>query len=43
VPILFEAGDYLKFIPIGEDMFRDISARVEAGTYKYRLQQEGWL
>jgi KipI family sensor histidine kinase inhibitor len=43
VPILFEAGDFLKFIPVSEDMFKEISARVEAGTYKYRLKQEGWL
>jgi len=43
LPILFEAGDFLKFMPIGEDMFREISAQVEAGTYKYHLAQEGWL
>lgn len=43
VPILFEAGDFLRFVPIGEDVFREISAQVEAGTYKYRLQQEGLL
>ncbi len=43
LPILFEAGDFLKFVPVGEERFREISARVEAGTYKYRLQQEGWL
>ncbi len=43
VPILFEAGDFLKFVPVGEDVFREISAQVEAGTYKYRLAQEGWL
>jgi KipI family sensor histidine kinase inhibitor len=43
VPILFEAGDFLKFIPVSEDMFKEISARVEAGTYKYRMKQEGWL
>lgn len=43
LPILFEAGDFLRFIPISEDRFRDISAQVEAGTYKYRLSQEGWL
>lgn len=43
VPILFEAGDFLRFVPIGEDVFREISVQVEAGTYKYRLQQEGLL
>jgi KipI family sensor histidine kinase inhibitor len=43
LPILFEAGDFLKFVPINEEMFRMISAQVEAGKYKYRLAQEGWL
>ncbi len=43
LPILFEAGDFLKFVPIGEGTFREISAQVELGTYKYRLAQEGWL
>ena len=43
LPILFEAGDFLRFVPIGEDRFREISAQVESGTYKYCLSQEGWL
>jgi KipI family sensor histidine kinase inhibitor len=43
LPILFEAGDFLKFIPICEERFWEISAQAEAGTYKYRLAQEGWL
>ncbi len=43
LPILFEAGDLLKFVPIGENRFLEISEQVKAGTYKYRLAQEGWL
>ena len=42
-PILLEAGDFLQFVPIDERLFQDISAMVEAGLYKYRLAQEGWL
>ena len=43
LPILFEAGDYLKFVSIDQARFAQIAAQVEAGTYKYRLAQEGWL
>ncbi len=43
LPILFEAGDYLKFVPIDQNRFAQIAAQVEAGIYKYRLAQEGWL
>ena len=42
-PILFEAGDYVRFVPVDEERFLDIEKRVEAGTYKYRLTQEGLL
>ena len=43
LPILFEAGDYLKFMSIDQNQFTQIASQVEAGTYKYRLAQEGWL
>lgn len=43
LPILFEAGDYLRFVPIDKKRFEEIAAQVEAGTYKYRLAQEGLL
>ena len=43
LPILFEAGDYLRFVPIDKEQFKEIDAQVEAGTYKYRLAQEGLL
>ncbi len=42
-PILFEAGDYLKFLPVDEARYLEIEKQVEAGTYKYRLAQEGLL
>ena len=34
IPILYEAGDYIRFVPITEEEFRDIRAQVEAGTYQ---------
>lgn len=34
VPILYEAGDYIRFVPITEEEFREIRAQVEAGTYQ---------
>ena len=43
LPILFEAGDYLRFVPIDQARFLEISVMVEAGTYKHRLAQEGLL
>ena len=33
-PILVEAGDYIRFVPISEEEFRDIKAAVDAGTYR---------
>ena len=43
LPILFEAGDYLRFVSIDQQRFDQIAKQVEAGTYKYRLAQEGLL
>lgn len=43
LPLLFEAGDYLRFVPIDQARFKEISDMVEAGTYKHRLAQEGLL
>ena len=34
VPILLNAGEYIRFIPIDEAEFNRIRAEVEAGTYK---------
>ena len=34
VPILLNAGEYIRFIPIDEAEFKRIRAEVEAGTYQ---------
>jgi allophanate hydrolase subunit 1 len=33
-PILVEAGDYIRFIPISEKEFQEIREAVNAGTYR---------
>ena len=33
VPILFEAGDYIRFVPVSEKEFLEIKALVDAGEY----------
>lgn len=38
VPILFEAGDYIRFLPVTEEEYRDISEQVKAGTYTCRIR-----
>ena len=34
IPILYEAGDYIRFVPITGEEYREIRAQVEAGTYQ---------
>jgi KipI family sensor histidine kinase inhibitor len=34
VPILYNAGDYIRFVPINEDEFLSIKNQVEEGTYQ---------
>ncbi|MCL2054001.1 MAG: 5-oxoprolinase subunit PxpB [Oscillospiraceae bacterium] len=34
-PILFEAGDYIRFVPIEKSEFEEIKARVDDGSYEY--------
>ena len=41
VPILLEAGQYIRFIPIGEDEFHEIRAQVEKGEYECVIHNEG--
>lgn len=36
-PILYQTGDYLKFVPISEQEYADIEKQVAEGTYEYRL------
>lgn len=42
VPILFEAGDYIRFVPISEKEYMRVSEAVQNGTYQYRMiESEG--
>lgn len=36
-PILYSAGDYIRFVPIDKEKFDDISAKVQDGTYECRI------
>lgn len=40
VPILVEAGDYIRFVPVNEDEFTRISELVEKGEYKVVIHEE---
>ena len=40
-PILYEAGEFIRFIPITEETFRMIRKQVEDGTYEYQWIREG--
>lgn len=40
-PILYEAGEYIRFVPITEKEFKEIREQVEAGTYEYQWIREG--
>ena len=40
VPILFEAGDYIRFIPVSEEEYRDIKKQVDEGTYTCTIHQK---
>lgn len=33
-PILFEAGDYIRFVPVSEEEYKKIKEQVENGTYE---------
>ncbi|MBQ0059921.1 MAG: 5-oxoprolinase subunit PxpB [Lachnospiraceae bacterium] len=37
VPIIYEAGDYIQFVPITPHEFKAISEQVKAGTYKVEV------
>lgn len=34
VPILFEAGDYIRFVPVSEEEYKAIKEQVDAGSYR---------
>ena len=40
-PILYEAGEFIRFVPITEQQFKEIRAKVEDGTYEYEWIREG--
>lgn len=40
-PILMEAGDYIRFVPIEEKEFLEIQKLVEAGTYQCKVRKGG--
>ena len=40
-PILYEAGEYIRFVPVTEKEFRRIRKEVEDGTYQYEWIREG--
>ena len=40
-PILYEAGEYIRFVPITEKQFGGIREKVENGTYEYEWIREG--
>ena len=40
-PILYEAGEYIRFVPITENQFRKIRKQVEDGTYQDEWIREG--
>ena len=39
-PILYEAGEYIRFVPVTEKEFRRIRKEVEDGTYQYEWIRE---
>lgn len=42
-PILYQAGDYLRFAPVTEEEYHAIEAQLEKGTYRYRIETEACL
>lgn len=37
-PILYQAGDYLRFVPITEGEYHAIERQLSEGTYRYRVE-----
>ncbi len=40
VPILLQAGDYIRFVPISEEEYAQIKAQVDANTYECVVREE---
>ena len=41
VPILFEAGDYIRFVPVTEEEYLKIKKQVDEGAYQCVIHQKG--
>lgn len=41
IPILVEAGDYIRFVPVTEEEFLKIKKQVDDGTYEYVVHRKG--
>jgi len=40
IPILFEAGDYIRFVPVDEAQYHDIKKQVAANTYECKVRKK---
>ncbi len=40
IPILVEAGNYIRFVPIDEEQYKQIQAQVEDGSYQCVTHEE---
>ena len=40
-PILVEAGDYIRFVPVSEEKFLEIKRQVDEGAYEYIVHRKG--
>lgn len=38
VPILYEAGDYIQFVPISKSEYEKIEGEIVSGTYQYQIE-----
>lgn len=38
-PILFEAGNYIKFIPVSEEEYYKIEKEIQEGKYQLRIYE----
>ena len=41
IPILYNAGDYIRFVPISEDEFHSIKEQVDKGVYECKVIEKG--
>ena len=40
-PVVVEAGDYVRFVPVTEEAYRDIMRRVQEGSYRVTIHPAG--